>query len=126
MKYGSLVVNTKFLEIPSILFPPGSLFRIINVIPDNKVDLISLNTKFTIYNIDISDLSEIISENELFKCVLNKDELEVINDLIDNYTNLCSSGCYFEEMQKSKAGCEKCKFIKIINSLKDKFKNDKN
>ena len=37
------------------------------------------------------------------------------------YSNPCSSGCAYQEMQRSKKDCEECKLTKDMHSIIDKL-----
>ena len=55
-----------------------------------------------------------------YKIELTEDEYKIIGDLL-LCQNLCSSGCYFEDMQNKNVDCDDCKFTKVLNLLWDKF-----
>lgn len=53
-------------------------------------------------------------------CTLTRDEKRALEAIMFQ-TNLCNSGCAFEEMQKKEIDCFECKFTEAYHKLLEKF-----
>lgn len=56
----------------------------------------------------------------MLKLKLNKNETRALKEAL-NCVEICSSGCVYEEMTKSKKDCDECKFTHAINSILDQI-----
>ena len=57
----------------------------------------------------------------MMNILLNKNEERAFSELLWGIS-ACSSGCYYEEMEKSKKDCDECPFTEAIWSLREKVR----